>query len=202
MARPRLSPEQIQQFRDELCKVALRLFAQNGYEAVTLRAISNELGCSHTTPYRYFRSKEEIFTEVRVRAYQHFHKSLQTASKDATLPEDRLWSIGKNYFRYAEQYPQHYRVMFEMTQPPSEHYPQILEAAQAPWSFLLQTVEEAVHTGKIQGDPSTLAHLIWASLHGICSLHLSGKIAWGKNAQDLVEPMLLSIFHSPPPETP
>lgn len=61
-----LCPEEIESFREGLCRVATRLFAERGVEGVTLRALARELGCSPRTPYRYFRNKDEIFLAVRV----------------------------------------------------------------------------------------------------------------------------------------
>ena len=65
MPRPALSQTEIADYRDEICAVAERLFAEQGYPGVTLRAIATELGVSAMAPYRYFRGKEDIFAAVR-----------------------------------------------------------------------------------------------------------------------------------------
>jgi AcrR family transcriptional regulator len=70
MARPALTEEEIASFRDRLCEIATHRFAERGYAGVSLRGLARDLGCSPTTPYRYFDDKDEILAIVRVRAYE------------------------------------------------------------------------------------------------------------------------------------
>ena len=68
MARPALRPDEIESFRARLCEAAMQMFADEGYDAVTLRALAEKLECSHALPYRYFADKREIFARgVRAR---------------------------------------------------------------------------------------------------------------------------------------
>jgi len=48
----------------------------------------------------------------------------------------------------------------------------------------------AVAAGHLQGDPTTLAHLLWCGVHGIASLDLAGKLMNGRTADELVGPMM------------
>ena len=65
MPRAALSQVQVDDFRTALCGAATRLFAEQGYEGVTMRALAKSLDCSPMTPYRYFKNKAEIFDTVR-----------------------------------------------------------------------------------------------------------------------------------------
>lgn len=47
--------------REEILKVALRLFFEKGYDAVTIRMIQREVGSEPGLFYYYFDSKEEVF---------------------------------------------------------------------------------------------------------------------------------------------
>jgi len=53
------------------------LFAEHGPEAVTMRQLAAELGCSPMTPYRYFRDKDEILAAVRASAFDRFSDALE-----------------------------------------------------------------------------------------------------------------------------
>ncbi|MDP6541055.1 MAG: helix-turn-helix domain-containing protein, partial [Planctomycetota bacterium] len=59
-----LSGEEVEAFRERLRAVAERQFAERGFDGVSLRSITDELGCSRMTPYRYFRDKADIFAAV------------------------------------------------------------------------------------------------------------------------------------------
>jgi len=69
MPRAALSQSEVDEFRDALCETATRLFAEQGYQGVTMRALATSLGCSPMTPYRYFENKAEIFEAVRSAAF-------------------------------------------------------------------------------------------------------------------------------------
>jgi AcrR family transcriptional regulator len=71
-----LSPEDVSSFRDRLCQAAERLFAEHGPNAVTMRQLAAELGCSPMTPYRYFKDKDEILAAVRAAAFDRFSEAL------------------------------------------------------------------------------------------------------------------------------
>lgn len=46
------------------CRIALRLFTEQGYEATSLRQIADELGINKASLYYYFDSKEAILQSV------------------------------------------------------------------------------------------------------------------------------------------
>ena len=47
--------------RQEVVDGALRLFAERGYDAVSLTAVAESLGVQRTQLYRWFRNKREVF---------------------------------------------------------------------------------------------------------------------------------------------
>src|ERR1700756_5228072 len=73
-----LSETDVTDFRDRLCEVAERLFAEKGPDAVTMRQLATELGVSPMTPYRYFQDKEDILAAVRANGFNRFAEALET----------------------------------------------------------------------------------------------------------------------------
>lgn len=194
MARP-LSEDEIEDFRASLCEVAERLFAEQGYEGVTLRAIAAELGCSPMTPYRYFENKEAIFTAVRMAAFMRFGQSIQAATRAHPDPVDRLRALGRAYITFAIAQPQAYRIMFELGREARIDgdllaQPEKREAILCGWQPLQSAIIELHEAGHIEGDPLTLAHLAWTTLHGLVTLELSQKLLLGRDFDDLVEPSI------------
>jgi len=45
---------------DEIAQVALELFSRDGFEATSVEAIAERVGCSPRTFYRYFGSKDDV----------------------------------------------------------------------------------------------------------------------------------------------
>ncbi|MER3420546.1 MAG: hypothetical protein C4290_08510, partial [Chloroflexota bacterium] len=54
--------------RRAILVAAARVFAREGYTAASLDAVARELGVTKGVIYYYFRSKEEIYTEIRATA--------------------------------------------------------------------------------------------------------------------------------------
>lgn len=186
-----LSPEEVTAFREDLCRVAVELFVERGYEAVTIREIARRIGCSAMTPYRYFTNKADIFDAVRSECFARFGQCMQreiAAFAGDVTPLERIRTLGRCYVGFALSEPRAYRMMFEVERvEPTEV---VYERDVATWYPLLDATRAAVAAGSIKGDPETLAHLFWATLHGIVSLHHAGRLQLGRSLDDLVEPAL------------
>jgi AcrR family transcriptional regulator len=190
VARPSLRPDEIESFRERLCDAAMRMFAEEGYEAVTLRGLAEKLGCSHATPYRYFADKREIFAAVCALGFDRFADALERAARGVADPEQRLRAIGRAYFKFAMSEPHAYRIMFELREPVGAPHPHYKVKEMRSWQVQLQAVELAVQAGVLAGDPDLVAHQMWAGIHGLVSLHLAGKLELGKSARALFEPLV------------
>jgi AcrR family transcriptional regulator len=187
MPRAALSRKDIDTFREQLCTVAARRFAEHGFAGVTLRGLAAELGCSPMTPYRYFRDKGEIFAAVRTAAFARFADAEEACLRKhvAADPLTRLRALGQTYIVFARAEPEAYRIMFELTQPDSAEHPGLEREAARAWEPLRATVGAAVDARQLAGDPDTLAHVCWASIHGAVALHLAGKLSLGRSLEDI-----------------
>ena len=189
MPRTALSQDQIAAFRQRVVGAATHLFATEGYEAVTMRALAAELGVSAMTPYRYFEDKDEVFALVRADAFRRFADRQEAASNDVSDdPREMLRRLGRAYIDFALAEPDAYRIMFELGQPTARPCPELEVEQKRAFSYLLDAVEAA----GVDGNELTAAHLAWAQVHGIVSLHLAGKLIMGRSIEELVSAM----FHS------
>ncbi len=200
MARPSLRPDEIESFRERLCDVAMQTFAEEGYEAVTLRGLAEKLGCSHATPYRYFADKQEIFAAVCALGFDRFADALERAARTTEDPEERVRALGRAYFRFATGQPHAYRIMFELREPAGEAQARYKAKEIRSWQALYQAVELAVQANVLAGDPDVIAHQMWAGLHGLVSLHLAGKLSLGKTARSLLEPLVGTLLEGNRPK--
>jgi len=186
MPRAVLSESELDQFRDALCDSATRLFAEKGFEGVTMRALATDLGCSPMTPYRYFENKAEIFQAVQTAAFTRFADALEAGHRDQTNHTARLRAICWSYVRFALEEPHAYRIMFELDQTKRPDWSRRVEDLRS-WRFMHAAVGEAIAAGALTGDPEILAHLLWSGIHGLVALHLSGMLAMGRELEELVE---------------
>jgi TetR/AcrR family transcriptional regulator, cholesterol catabolism regulator len=97
------------QRRREILIGAARAFAQSGYDATNMDQIAHECGLAKGHIYHYFRSKEEIFTEIRTDAVNRLIERLAPIAAEADKdPEgalrkaiaaaiDRIFEVGGRY---------------------------------------------------------------------------------------------------------
>lgn len=76
--------------RDTILDVATRLFARQGYDRVTMRDISAEVGVTMPTIYHHFKDKECLYREVEQENYGAMKTRLLACVTAADSPRDRL----------------------------------------------------------------------------------------------------------------
>jgi AcrR family transcriptional regulator len=148
------------------------------------------------TPYRYFRGKEDIFAAVRAGAFRRFADAQERAYAAERDPERRLRALARSYLVFAGDEPHAYRIMFEMNPLGSgEQYPELAEQQIRGWQPLERAVAAAVDAGVLAGDPTHLAHVFWAGIHGVVSLHLAGTYELiGEDVEHVAEAMERTLF--------
>lgn len=200
MPRPALTSDEIADFRARLTEVATHLFAKHGFEGVTLRAVAAELGVSPMTPYRYVSGKEELETLVRIDAFRRLSEAQERAAKSRGDALARLRALGRSYVEFAIQNPDAYRIMFELRQPDDAPDELVKQSARS-FTPLRVTCGEAVEEGVLEGDADIHAHLLWATTHGLVTLHLAGKLKVGRSLAELTRHVLDTVTPKKPKGT-
>ena len=171
-----LSAEQVTEFRTRLCAVAQHRFATQGRDAVSMRQLADALGCSPMTPYRYFRNKDEILAAVRAAAFERFAAALERAAAGAGDPAVAGQAVGQAYVRFALEDPDGYRLMFDVSQPHPDRYPELMRASGRARATMTASIEALVAAGVFHGTPELLGLAFWSAMHGLVMLHLAGKL--------------------------
>ena len=159
-------------------------------DALTMRGIASALGCSAMTPYRYFENLEEIIALVRAEAFRRFADEQKKAFEASEGAEDCLHKLKHAYIQFALREPELYTIMFELPREEDQNYSELKTQSRRGFSYLVLATESAVEQGFMQGDPLTIAHVLWANTHGLVSLHLSGKLLMGRSLEDLSQIVL------------
>ena len=188
-----LSAEEIICFRNRMCDRALEAFSAHGVEGISLRSLATELGCSRTTPYRYFKNKADILAALREREFGRLADVLEASQTEVEDTGERFTALARSYIRFALENPNAYRVMYEVKDQSSEDYPSLVAEIMRSSNPMRQLVKTAVADGCMQGDPKNISYTIWASLHGLISLHLFDLLGQERSFEELASVMLSSI---------
>lgn len=74
--------------KEQILTTALRLFAKDGYEAVSVSDIAGELGITKGALYKHYKNKRDIFDSIVARMYQSDSKSSQKSGVPAERFDD------------------------------------------------------------------------------------------------------------------
>ena len=159
-----LTNDDVADFRERLCEVAERLFAEQGPQAVSMRQLAAELGVSPMTPYRYFKDKDDILAAVRASGFDRFAGALEAAHASAVDPNARGAAVGEAYVRFA------------LENPTEADHPDLVRATARARATLTDFVGALVRDGLIDGDPTEVSLIFWAAIHGLIVLRLAGKL--------------------------
>jgi len=163
--------------REQILNAARELFAERGYQAVTMREIGKRIEYSATALYNHFADKEALVRELCRRDFTDFAQRFLSAVVGSQGVVESTCRAGLVYLSFAEQFPQHYRLMF-MT-PLPEAPPEAGEREDPrmnAYVFLRQLVDallEGKHLRDELTEPDLIAQTIWATLHGTASLELT-----------------------------
>lgn len=164
--------------RTKILDAARSLFAAQGYEGVSMRAIAEQIEYSPTLIYQYFEDKETLVKELCYADFgtlaEQLHATLQIAD-----PIERLRQCGREYVKFALAYPNHYRLMF-MTPLPVRHDKEEWEEKHGnpesdAYALLQLLVQKAAAEGALRtpnADINLLAQTLWAGLHGVIALEI------------------------------
>ena len=79
--------------KEDILIVALRLFAKEGYEAVSVSQIAGELGMTKGALYRHYESKRDIFDHIVKRMEQGDGEQ----AEEYDMPADEIESMPEKY---------------------------------------------------------------------------------------------------------
>ncbi|WP_087972182.1 TetR/AcrR family transcriptional regulator [Oceanobacillus rekensis] len=84
-----------------ILSAAGELFSQKGYDAVSIREIAKEAGCSHTTIYLYFKDKEALLHELSMPSLEELLQKMKriTLSESQTA-EEKLKGISNEFLHF------------------------------------------------------------------------------------------------------
>ena len=109
--------------RQRLMDVALRLFAQKGYAATTVREICDLAGTTAPSLYYYFGNKEGLYIELMQTHCAQLDEILDSSSNTSKSAKKRLINLVGKIFQHVCEDKDFYRLMFTIYYGPPQGAP-------------------------------------------------------------------------------
>jgi AcrR family transcriptional regulator len=178
---PRLAKKPRDQYhhgdlRRALLQAAVRTIQKHGFDALTLRAVGDEVGVSRSALYRHFADKSALLTAVASEGFRMLRTGLTEAWEAAGKGRTGFEAMGNAYVAFAREHPWHYRVMFGSGFELDSANPELAEEGTAAFRVLVDALVEQQQQGLVKADdPQMQANFVWSLVHGIARLAIDGS---------------------------
>ncbi|WP_426441506.1 TetR/AcrR family transcriptional regulator [Bradyrhizobium genosp. P] len=157
---------------------AARAIAEcEGWDAVTIRRLADEIEFSQPVLYSHFENRDAIVAAVAVEGFQELTADLREAASGSTGRRNALENVAMAYLAFALSRPALYEAMFIL--------PTVLRFAEAGTRPELRAAFEALAAvvTPFCVDVADVTETFWAALHGLAELERSGRIRPGMRGE-------------------
>ena len=167
--------------KERILMAALRLFAREGYEAVSVSDIAGELGMTKGALYKHYKNKRDIFDSIVARMFQvdaersrqydvpeeQFDQS-PAAYEDVSLENIRRFTLAQFAFWTEDEFASNFRKMLTLEQYRSAEMAELYNSclAAGPLAYMEDIFREMIGKGILKdADPMQLALEFYAPLY-------------------------------------
>jgi len=167
-SRPRGPARSARLSRDSIVNAALTFLDREGWDALTINALANQLGTKGPSLYNHVNSLEDLRRTVRMRVVGDIIGMLSTVGEGRTR-DDAVTAMAGAYRSYAHHHPGRYSAFTRM--PLGGDDPEYTAAAREAAGPVLA----AMASYGLIGDNAFYAALeFWSALHGFVLLEMTG----------------------------
>ena len=167
--------------KERILMAALRLFAREGYEAVSVSDIAGELGMTKGALYKHYKNKRDIFDSIVARMFQvdaersrqyevpeeQFDRS-PLAYEQVTLENIRRFTLAQFVFWTEDEFASNFRRMLTLEQYRSAEMAELYSSClvAGPVAYMEDIFREMISSGILKdADPKQLALEFFAPLY-------------------------------------
>jgi len=173
--------EEKERRRGEILEAAERLYAEKGWDAVTMDQVARSARLSRALLYVYFRDKEELLYGIGERAMHVLRERFTAAVATGPRGFDQVQAIGRAYMAYAHEFPHYFDVCarfqaHSVSPDPGSNEGACAVAGDGALGVVVTAINTGLADGSIRrevGDPMLLAVSLWAFTHGIIQLAMA-----------------------------
>ena len=158
--------------RDSIIDAAETIFTEDGEAGISMRRLAEAIDYSPAAIYKYFGSKDELFTAIRELFFERLLQQIDAAMAEGGETRVLCERCLRAYIDTGLEEPNHYVMAFSPSATEEhvhddEKEKTAFEAEQA----LVRMIEAGMEEGVFRKiDPYVASKSVWASLHGLTML--------------------------------
>ena len=179
--RAKRAPAEI---RTRILDAARAISFAEGPRGVSARKIAQQVGCSATAIYLYYRSIDDLLHQLRMEGFEILVGLLREVDESLPAPE-RIAAMGRQYWRFGREHANYYDLLF-LHRFRDAPRPEVVQREIYALMLLRDAVKDGIARGELVDglDLMTTTNALWAEIHGVTSLAVSGRLLQTAPGQD------------------
>ena len=168
--------EEKERRRAEIVDAAEQLYAEIGWDAVTMDRVAKSARLSRALIYVYFQDKSDLLLAIAERALAELRESFIAAAAAQTSGLDKVQAIGRAYVLFQQETPYRFDACsrFHAHQAAGQPTDDACAAAgDAVITVIVQALMQGQADGSIRkdiGNPAQVCVMLWAFTHGLIQI--------------------------------
>jgi AcrR family transcriptional regulator len=154
----------------DIVSAARAIADREGWEAVTIRRLAQEIEYSQPVLYSHFENKDAIVGAVAVQGFKELTEALIQAAEAPGVHGNALKNVAVAYLSFASSSPSLYDAMFIL--PTNLRFGDIDSIAPLRAAFAALKLV----VGPLCDNVDAATETVWAALHGLAQLERTGRV--------------------------
>lgn len=184
---------------------AARLFAEKGYEGMTIKLIADEVGITPPAVYAFFKNKEEVFLQIYKEVISgHLDIALYHSKEIQDQPvKDQLYRLLRELMEYQIKDRLQMKIFMRLLLFPPQVFQlnlkaELIKLEEAECALFSELFEKGMHSGEIrEGDSQVYARAMLCMMDGLfwqlqryeeAAFWEKFELAWGHYWQGIEQP--------------
>jgi len=194
------SKDRIQRVKDETRKnillASLKIVKEEGWAALSMRKIADEIEYTAPIIYEYFSNKDAILMELTRKGFLMLARDMRAAKEKHHLPAKQLEAMWLAYWNFAFAEKELYQVMFGVEANCCELC-EIMPEAEVPYDLVSEVIEKLMADKKPTEDEiSVKYYTFWSVIHGLISINLVRRSPSDEVTQEVLKTAISGIIRS------
>ncbi|MFC0216335.1 TetR/AcrR family transcriptional regulator [Paenibacillus chartarius] len=183
--------------RRSVVQAAAALLQEHGPEAVTVRRVADKMECSTKIIYSLFTGKEGLAKHLYLEGCHLLSRTFESVPLSGDPAAD-MRLLAHAYWQFSQEHSSFYQVMFGGSFAEFKPDEDSLQGMRTALGQVSELVAGASGEQESLDERKTLetVRLIWAPLHGVIHLYLTGQIGDQEEIVRLYDRTVAMIVHS------
>lgn len=160
--------------RTNILEAAYKIVKEEGWQALSMRKIADEIEYTAPIIYEYFSNKEAILAELNKKGYLYLAKEMEDAKARHQSPAEQLEAMWMAYWNFAFKKKELYQLMFgvAMNCCTAQKSPE----QEAPAKLVRDVIRELMaDKNASETEVCRKYYTFWSVIHGLISINLVNR---------------------------